>query len=312
MKKLYLFLLILTGCSIALQAQIVQFSDTSNKWKVIGNHDMPSTPYSKNVHYAGDTTVGGVQYQILQEDTYIKYLIRETGWGWGKVYARAMDGIDSVDHLLYDYTLNAGDTFRTEYYGSPSVAVVTSKGLTNYVGYEYLTWNMKFISGGGYPGEYVVIQGIGALSDPLYPVIAPTYVENLSAVSCFTHDNAQPEVSPSVAYDKVVAATLKASFDNNHSCAYNSLIVSNVNSANGQTVQLLPNPLNSDTRFVFTPAIQIGEVVITNSVGQTVIHKAVHDEKEFIIGNQISNPGIYFYRVNDYRTGRSFSGKFLY
>lgn len=311
MKKLYLFFSILF-LGYFCGAQIVMFSDTSNKWKITGYHDVPSTPYTKSSFYVGDTTIGSTQYQILQEDTYRRFLIRETGWGWGKVYARALDGLDSVDHLIYDYTLSKGDTLRTEYNGHPSVAVVMDKGVTNFVGYEYITWNMKFIVGGGYPGEYVVIQGIGTLTDPLYPLLSDEYVENVSAVSCFTHNNAQPLVAPSVPYDAITATMLKANFDNDSSCAYNSLSVGTIGNAPTQTVQLLPNPLNSNTKFVFNPAIQIGTLVITNSVGQTIINRAVHNEKEFLIGNQISNPGIYFYRVSDYRTGKDFSGEFIY
>lgn len=313
MKNLYILFLSLAFSHVLRAQTIVLFSDTSNKWKVTGYNDVPSKAYTKNIHYAGDTTISGKQYQILQEDIYTKYLIYETGWGWGQVYARSLSGTDTLDHLLYDYTLNVNDTLRTDFNGKPSVAVVTNKSLTYYVGYEYLTWNLKFVSGGGFPLEYVVIQGIGTLTDPMYPLLAADYVENVSAVSCFTHNNAQPLVSPSVPYDAITSYMLKARFDNDSSCMYNSLTVPNVNNiGNLQTVQLLPNPLNTNTKFIFDPAIQIGEVVITNSIGQTVIKKAVHDEKEFLIGNQISAPGIYFYRVNDYRTGRTFSGEFIY
>ncbi|MGN6567893.1 MAG: hypothetical protein ACTHJ0_08075, partial [Flavipsychrobacter sp.] len=78
MKKLYLFLSFLFF-SYLCGAQIVMFSDTSNKWKITGYHDIPSTPYTKSAYYAGDTTIGSTQYQILQEDTYRRFLIRETG-----------------------------------------------------------------------------------------------------------------------------------------------------------------------------------------------------------------------------------------
>ena len=313
MKKLYIFSLLLLTFSCISQAQIVMFSDTSNKWKVTGYNNAPANAYTKNIFYTGDTMINGKQYQILQEDAFTKYLIYETDWGWGQVYARQLGGSDTVDHLLYDYTLNVNDTFRTQFNGKPSTAVVTSRNITYFVGYEYLTWNLKFISGGSFPLEYVVIQGIGALTDPMYPLLAADYTKNVSALSCFTHNNAQPFVSPSVPYDAITSYMLKSRFDNDSSCMYNSLSVPAVSNNNtAQTVQLLPNPLNSNTRFVFTPVIQTGEVVITNSIGQTVIKKAVHDEKEFLIGNQISNPGIYFYRISDYRTGRTFSGEFIY
>jgi len=284
-------------------AQRIHFSDSTNQWTYDSHFcDTSLTRGRSTDTYSGDTAIYG--------RTYKKYLHYAIGSGYvflredtiaQKVYIRGVD--DTGDNVLYDYTLNVGDTFyvdtsspaRTTYYVASMDSV-----LINTLWYK--TWHFILATGYGVGGAYyTVIEGIGCDVHPLYPLVAPGNIETCYNLTCFHNHGTAPLVSPEV----------DGYFDNASSCALTYTGVKNITN-NNTTASIYPNPIDATSKIVFSYNIASGSLVIVNDIGQMVTHTAFQNKDEVWTGDMIHTPGIYFYRVTDDQNSTVFTGKFVY
>lgn len=114
MRRTYLTLLLLGLTALTVYAQ-QPFIQQGKNWHVIGfNTPQPPEGTSYQIDYSfpgnGDTLIGGRKYQrlvgISQDKVCDERCIRE---GEGRVYG--YDHQNKREELLYDFTLQAGDTF---------------------------------------------------------------------------------------------------------------------------------------------------------------------------------------------------------
>ncbi len=305
MKKLLLFvLLVITSASSF--GQKIYFTDTSNVWNMyIVSYDDGETTSSGGYlaygsayvnKYLGDSMIFGSSYKILgdgygglafvREDTLLK-----------KVYTIRVNDTDTTEVVLYDYTLQLGDTFRTTYVAG----VVTDFDSVTINGLWYKTWHITQYAPviPYYFSEIDVIEGIGSMVSPFYLV---NYGESRVDLICFAN---RDSISP-------LSKTFDGYFNNscNNPFYVKPIGVKEVN-RNTQPAQLFPDPIDKTSKIVLPFKTSSASIIISNELGQTTINTTFQNTNEFTFGDKIAVPGMYFYRVTDIETGQQFSGKFI-
>lgn len=126
----------------------------------------PWNPFYSDVYFKTeyDTLLDGVQYTFVQDYASVPRLIRVEG---SKVYAKFMSACcESAEFLLYDFSLNAGDSTTVYGYGGepiPYPAYVESVD-SLFIGGTY--HKRLHITSNFQPFDFV--QGIGALQGVFY------------------------------------------------------------------------------------------------------------------------------------------------
>ncbi len=303
-KPLLLALLFLI--SLSSFGQKIKFSDSTNQWKVFyhycGDNRLGS---SWTLHsYIGDTEYHGMKYKILsdaygsgfnsfiREDTIIK-----------KVFTISLiHDNDTIEKVLYDYTLNVGDTFKTavsvHYVSSIDSVIINSKW---HKIFDFFPVSCSGCSTGWGPREYIVIEGIGSLNSPVFPIDAIGF-EGCITLTCFNNQGSTPSLSH-------LAGSY---FNNTSSCGLT--FGEDVKNINFQTeiAFVTPNPIIESSKIQLPHSIPSITLTITNTLGQIVAQIPFQNKQELPIGDLVKSPGIYFYRVKDNGSGEIFSGKFVY
>ncbi len=291
MKHLFttivLVLLAYTGFS-----QKIYFSDTSNRWRVFVS-TCGLVPYSEafvNYRYEGDTVLAGVTYRKLFPGGP-KYFIREDTVQ-KKVFIKAygLQYVDTNEMVLYDYNLNLGDTMRVNWYNLHATYRVQSLDSTLIGNHYYKVWTMKNDSFGPVSNpynyatyEYKVIEGIGCLADPRYPIY-PYFFEGCEWLTCFHM------------------------FDNTTSCAFTKV----EETALHNTATIYPNPANSTSVVQLKQPLASGQLSIYNILGRLVHHASVNNETKIPVGKYLPVPGQYFFKIIDYDQRQTYTGKFIF
>ncbi|MFI5196276.1 MAG: T9SS type A sorting domain-containing protein [Chitinophagales bacterium] len=303
MKRSFLITLF-TVLSISSFGQKIRFTDSTNTWNVF--QDGYNGNSSHYLYYTNDTTVNSLSYRklneyagtsipgsafigcmpcLIREDTIIK-----------KVFIKKTHNYDSTELVLIDYNLIVGDTLKGN---NTSMFKVTSIDSTSINSHWYKVWHFNLDN--NYPSsgnKYTIIEGIGCLSAPWFPVDTAATFENQFILTCFSNNGMTPVVSPVV----------NTFFNNTTSCT----IAVDQLSQKIQNTTLFPNPINETSKIIIPYTISSGTFTIINDIGQTVINTAFQNKEEVLIGDKIKVPGIYYYRVTDTKSGKVFSGKFVY
>ena len=184
-------------CAFTANAQRIYFSDSSNQWRIAGINcgGDDHLPVPGVVKYTGDTLINGYKYSILPHggmDTNNIYVREDTMNN--KVYAiyNTYPDYDTAEQLLYDYNLQVGDTFRS----SHTIHVATSVDTVMINGDIYKTWQLSLVN---YDStwsfaDYKVVEGIGCLNVPLYPLF-PYFFEECVFEYCFENKGINPSFS---------------------------------------------------------------------------------------------------------------------
>lgn len=278
MKKC-LFILLFLSSAFYGNAQKIHFTDTSNTWKV---HFMdPNGPIGWEIfRYKADTIWHGTTYRrlIYNEGTFI----REDTTA-GKVYY-ITPATDTEEQLLYDYTLQVGDTFAC----SKAVHRVTLIDSVALNGIWHKIWHMNIDTCFGTPSflcyNYKVIEGIGSITEPLGP-IDPTYFEIASTLTCFTNHGSPPTFSKKVGYY----------LDNNLSCDPEFLAI-NPLLRKTDDIYVFPNPVK-DMLTIITGE-KINNISISNVTGQVVYRNSVNAFEARIEMSRFP-PGVYVLCLNN-------------
>ena len=210
--------------SIASTAQKIHFTDTTNQWTYYLHNcsgETGITPTEYNDSYSGDTLIGGISYRRLLQSYLTGLLYVREDTIAQKVYVRGVG--DTADDLLYDYTLNVGDSFYA-YPGTPAHATfyVASEDSVQINTLWYKTWYLISAAGSTLPAgiSYTIIEGIGCDQQPLFPVKDPPNPERCTTVTCFHNKGTQPLVSPEVDgyFDNASSCSLTFGLGVNRAC----------------------------------------------------------------------------------------------
>ncbi len=300
MKKTVLIALLLMSWHHSF-SQKIHFCDTTNKWRWFA-YSCGGDPWyvvENTDTLLNDTMIHGNLYRTLRgagcgvrEDTSA-----------GKVYAilpPQYPDFDSSERLLYDYNLHAGDSFKTKH----TIHVVASTGSVLLNSIPHKTWHLHGVFGDSTihvsVADYDVIEGMGSLNEPLYP-LNPFFFETCVTLTCFENHGSRPVLDHKVGYY----------FDNDSSCTFTFGLGINHIQTSKVTPRVIPNPVNQSSKIVFPEKIISGTVIVVNNVGQSVINITFNNKEEILIGDSIHNHGIYYYRIINIETGVVYSGKFV-
>ena len=285
--------------------QKIRFSDTTNRWHYYLWSDavVPPISYPYIDAFTGDTVRHGIAYKKLNHLVAITIVYIREDTVANKVYAimTVPPYNDTTEQLLYDYNLNAGDTFQNNHIRY----TVTSKDSVTISALTYHTWHLhpfhvdSISMSFGFANDIDVIEGIGCVNDPCFP-LKPFSFESITDLNCFSNRGATPPLS----------ATVGPYFNNSTSCSLTfGLGVSNINSISyGSTI--IPNPINSSSIITLPYKIATGSIIITNCIGQTVYNSIFQNNTELLIGDKVNVSGTYFYKVVDNSNGATYTGKF--
>ncbi len=305
MKKLVCAILLIF-LSLQAYSQKIRFTDITNQWKVVdGIIGPPSGEYYSRQYYSGTTIIGTFIYNVLTGDGIG---MDSTANIWEDTFSHKVivKINDTVEEVLMDYNLKLGDTvihFSTKvgfpYYDS-FWHIVTKIDSTYIDAIAYRVWHFKGIHASRpslYPADYNIIEGIGSTGGPLFPLY-PVQPENYWVLYCFSNNNMTPRINPPVD---------PYSFDNVISCTTNIKTVNKIT----KRLCVYPNPTNINTKIIFPNTIQSGQLMVYNQFGQVVINAIFENKDEYLIGDKISIPGLYFYRLSNKINGEVFSGKVI-
>lgn len=300
MKNLYFTLVFISLISSA-QAQKISFTDTSNKWRIA----QADWGYYTIINYSFKNTIvsiGGFDYQLLVSNQHDSILIR-TDSSKQKVYAKVYRGsiqgagrqyLDTNEHLLYDFSLQVGDTFKYKTFAH-YVQKIDSTQIGG-VWHKVFTLKGKNQTSPSFDNIYTVIEGVGCTKGLIYP-LGPADFEGSLMLSCFQTNNSQPQTNPKVDF-----------FDNNTSCY---LSVEEQNHVQKE-VQLYPQPASTVVNIQLPSKIQSGSLTMYNPLGQVVISRSIANSELWEIHNPGNMHGMYYYRISDNTENKIYSGKILF
>lgn len=314
MYKLSILFCCILFCATSISAQKIRFSDSSNRWKLVGlscggDDNLPVLSY---VGYTGDTVINSMYYKVYMDQAFI----REDTIAQ-KVYAisNTWPDYDTTERLLYDYNLQVGDTFTSIH----AIHVVDSIDTVTISNLVYKIWHLRSLTqfapdSNGMMVDYDVVEGIGCLNEPLYPLY-PYFFEGCVFVCCFENKGVNPPFSrplDTFSWDYYPYGWWGViPFDNATSCNEDfNLAVAKLNGTTN-TVSIAPDPITAYSKISFSSPIFSGELVITNYMGQMIYSTALTGQSEIRIGDKISLPGLYMYKIFDRQHSASFAGKFV-
>ncbi len=295
MKILHIFLVSLFVCS-STYAQKIYFTDAANRWRVVKD-DWGTTTI---IGYTFEDTIarGGKKYQLLKSNNGDSVLVR-TDSSRQKVYAKVYKGsiqsagqifLDSNEHLLYDFTLKVGDTFAYKTFRH----YVTNIDSVQIDGVWHKVFNFRDTGSHGW-APYTVIEGIGHTQGLLYP-LGPMDFEGSLVLSCFYRNLVKPAMSKKI-----------NQFDNNMSCYLNI----DAEKVRDDHNKVYPQPATTHANIKLPEAIKNGTLYLYNYVGQTLHIEAIQGETQIKL-DAPATPGLYYYRITDNNTRRTWQGKLLF
>ena len=286
--------------AISSSGQKIRFSDSTNKWKWF-DYTCGGDPYLVWQYidsFGRDTVVSGYTYKQFVQNGVLYTLMREDTTN-KKILVIGGPYGDTSEQVLYDYSLNIGDTFSIPH-AKNTVGEIDSVTINSTWHKVWHLYPYSADSGFQYPQEYYVIEGIGCPNGPFFP-LSPYTFENCENLTCFNNRGITPLVSPAV-----------DEFDNAISCSQTyGLSVKSIKDKNS-TVAVIPNPIDQSSKIIFPDNIVCGIAAIFNDIGQPIETIPFQNKNEILIGDKIKVPGIYYYRVTDNENGKVYSGKFLY
>jgi hypothetical protein len=315
MKAACLSMLVLTSLQVVVWGQKLHFTDSTNKWEI----NIPSLAggpcYQCRTSYSfkTDIVLNGITYRHLT-NLADSILIREDT-SLGKVFARVYDYNQSIpdtgEFLLYDYNLQVGDTF---YGGHPQFRHVVDSVMIVTVGNSpQRAWHLSSIP----PGSsiaYWVVEGIGCLTDPLYP-FWPFLFEETRQLYCFTTNSLTPYITPAIStvdfccvLTPVNYQTQTYPYHNSNTCAIVS-VESMKPSASSITV--FPQPAGEEVSFRLPGILAAGKVTILNAEG-TIVYSATLSGTDRFTVKRPGPTGVYFYKLTDLASAATSHGKLLF
>jgi hypothetical protein len=291
--KLYPIIFTLVISETLLAQTNFQFADNSARWNMLESIWGWAPPQYNNFEFyvCGDTTAFGNQYQKICEtnnSTSPIFVRKDTT---GKVFTFAYS--DSVEHKIYDFSKNAGDTFTIKnnrwnesdiYIRVDSIETIMLDRPRKKM---YLTTGYSF---SGLHNYDVWIEGIGSLITELW--------------------------SPGYAYQVVDGPMYETLcfFENGqmvfHNSNYAACTVTGLDKNESEKILLGPNPVSNIL------SVQLSGIEANNTLfmlydvsGRIVFEKYLYSEMSYLSVQKIER-GLYFYRISKNKAD-IYSGKII-
>ena len=304
--KYLLYILVILLSTHTSQAQKIHFTDTSNIWTV--KHTTMSNQFRGGYNYkmSYDTTrvmIDTLEYLLLKGKG--SFLVREDTIE-KRVYIKinpASSNLDTTEQVLYDYTLNVGDTVTKRYYlKDTSMHIVTKIDSVSVNGVYHKLWRMDPVPG-SYMYRYEVIEGIGCMNGPTYPLDAVGWEQAYSLI-CFSNNGSILTVPA----NKNIYIPM---YNGNVLSPEKCLLSVDETSLSDNNVMITPNPAHNTATVYFPYKISKGEVVISNIYGQILLQQQVSNTQTLSIDIEKLTTGLYHYRVIDNMNQTSWAGKII-
>ncbi len=323
MKK---WLLLMLACC-AMQpciGQKIRFTDTGNRWEMVVAGDFV-TGTRASAGYAGDTEIAGRGYHRLVTNGGTAVLndtiaVREDSIQ-GKIYFRFvtpqytfLPSGDTAEHLLFDYSLRAGDTLKIAWSFYTFLHIV--KGLDSVrLGTQYCKhWHIAVEP----EGAYEFIEGMGTNQTPVNIIYSGLLVDRNYQMRCFSNRGISLPCAPAihVPFGNRLPSlpggiTLVDSFDNRLSCNYSRVTAVGALPKNA-VPGVMPNPGGSALKLHIPATIRAKSCSITNALGQQIISIRCIGNENISIAQYLSTPGVYSYTLQDAATGQRYTGRFVF
>jgi hypothetical protein len=244
-------------------------------------------------------------YVTLNSITYTKIggnLYREDTLA-NKVYFKNTGSNDTIEHLLYDFNLGIGDTFlsiSTSMHSSKDTFIYTVNSIDSTLikGIWYKVWHLqyRYANVSYLYFDYTIIEGIGCTSGLTHPLMPGIFEAYYSLICFYNKDSITTAPKLSGGY-----------YLSPQSC---KLSVPNTSSQN-QSITIYPNPANESSIIKLPYKMQSGTLSIINAIGQVMLQKEIQHTELILLGG-LPSGGLYFYRIIDNLTGKSYNGKFVY
>lgn len=271
MKK---YLLILSISIFSLVANGQNFVYPANQWNVSGSENFGGT-YTEIFRVFGDSVIGNMSYNKI----FISYDSTMTNWSYygllredsNKVYFIPQYG--NTEGLLYDFSLNAGDTTHiiSAWMPEPQEFICQSVDSIIYNGTFYKRWNFSF------PDEQW-IEGIGSTEGPLHSG-ASAYVFDLwFSLLCFHRNDSLLYMQPNITQ-----------------CYYSTVGIKELDVASN--INLSPNPLQRGQSLKICSDYSIISVELYNSVGLKLGELLNIENKTAVISTGNMTTGIYLAKI---------------
>ncbi len=306
MRKLLTLLFTFSIITLVGQSYIPIPADSTSEWRVNTIHHNKKDPCLINnkfrYFFNGDTIINTTTYSKLYktgimylwgqncdptihhyENSYVGAFRNDTG----KVFYIA--NYFSIEELIYDFTLNIGDTPPYDFFtlGNPQIISIDTLIINNQ---QHRRFFIDTVGSTTFDSSFYFIEGIGTSNG----LIEKSHWESGTDLICYAENHI-------------------SIFPVGSNCILNIGIEEVFEDENNIDISLFPNPANSQITFEFDKVTKDQFFVsIFNAQGQEV--KTI--EFESGINNQnidISDlsSGVYFYRVNSKKFDKQFSGTFL-
>jgi hypothetical protein len=286
MKSRTLFLIVLflsvfqTGKS---QHTFPSFADSA-KWSVLGcNYGIGVVCNTFIYQYAYDTTFCGHLYsKINTTTTETAGYIRSDS---SRVYLRATNSCTDKEYLMYDFSMNVGDTVNLAYQlwnndpNDTTRFVLDSSNTVNFNGVDRRIYYIKYEPDSefwpGWFGRHMVwIEGIGSISNPFYPIeCIQDFCESSWQLLC---------------YDSLGVQLYQDPFFNTCDTAYTALGTSDLTIKNHGNV--FPNPTSGKVKVEIEGVLKI---LIYNQEGKLITEVSGKSD----IDLNPYPPGMYFMKI---------------
>jgi len=283
------FLIYVFSCGFA-NAQIVHFCYSTNYWRT----GFSSRDYTYDTEYLPSGT------EFIDSIAYIRigrFLCREDTLSH-KVFVRR-SGVDTVESLLYDFSLNVGDTLTTQYarHYVDSVSTILVGGISHKIWSFIGFWHDSSVAV-GFLGlrDYWVIEGIGSTKGPFFPFF-PSEFEGSTDLYCFRLSGVAPALS------------LKVQYYDNTTCGLFLDVEST--SYNSNNVSILPNPIEKNSVLTFPNELTSATLIVVNSIGAVICKETIFGTNSYPIGEAVKSSGVYFYTLINNESGAIYKGTFV-
>lgn len=328
MNRIWIAVLLLTFFTKNSYSQKLDFMDTSNKWRVRaffvppGQNPKTETRYFSYGYLNYTVNMGGYEYQVLTSNFPDTIFVRKDSIS-GKIYAvtPALPQRDSTDRLLYDFSMNKGDSYihYIRYYGYGIY------GDYDTVTYRVLETDSVIIDGLSHRIQYIstissiskdrhiitVIEGVGSITGMGSPLYFGHLLYARETTDCFHSNNGNPVFAHKVLTkyfynDSSSNSYALDTFDN--SCPP-KLAISQTKSDDNR-VTIYPQPAKNHVVIDLGTMIADGRITIINIQGQVIIDRTIVNEQKFNLKFDLPT-GMYIYKIVDHLQGVQFTGKIL-
>lgn len=293
MKTSLLSLLLLVSL-IATATAKIHLTDTANRW-VMEYSTIDLDHYLETIQLGNDTIIRGKTYKA----SFNNYLSRFYRHGyfredtvadevWGMLANTSYYAPDTVEHLIYKGSWQVGDSSSMQ----AGMLHITGIDSTEINGEQYKVF---YGSQRIWASTIVIIEGIGCLKGLGLPIY-PQQFEYTTSLLCYFHGSDKPILNPAIYH-----------FDNTGSCTLGVLTTPSAS----QQVFVRPNPGSENMSLVLPAGMGTSSVIITDFSGR-IMAQFETNTINTAIGQYLRAPGIYFYRVQEKRSGQSYQGRFVF